>query len=154
MAESDEPRVIKRYANRKLYDTVDRRFTSVARIGELIDDGATIVVLDHETSADRTDEVLSQILGRRAKERSSSGGGLLSELLRTPTDTARAVIDAINDEPERDAKKKAEEAKAQESEQQQEEIRELRQQVSELTKAVSVLLQDRLNESEAPADPD
>ncbi len=75
----------KRYANRKLYDTVQRRFTSLARIRTLVREGADILVLDHGTGAHRTAETLIQALSRRRRHAEPDelpGVGLLSELIR------------------------------------------------------------------------
>ena len=56
-------RLIKRYANRKLYDTGSGELTSMRRIEELVRDGVDIRVVDHDTGEDMTSEVLVGILG-------------------------------------------------------------------------------------------
>jgi hypothetical protein len=83
------PRLIKRYANRKLYDTVQGGFTSLARIRTMVREGIEVVVLDHTTGADRTVETLSRTLSRR---RTANDPGdyeqpdvvRLAELIRSP----------------------------------------------------------------------
>jgi polyhydroxyalkanoate synthesis regulator protein len=83
------PRLIKRYANRKLYDTVQGGFTSLARIRTMVREGIEVVVLDHSTGADRTVETLSRTLSRR---RNADDPGdyeepdvvLLAKLIRSP----------------------------------------------------------------------
>jgi len=47
-------RLIKRYANRKLYDTGSGELTSMRRIEELVRDGIDIRVVDHDTGEDMT----------------------------------------------------------------------------------------------------
>jgi polyhydroxyalkanoate synthesis regulator protein len=83
------PRLIKRYANRKLYDTVQGGFTSLARIRTMVRDGIEVVVLDHSTGADRTVETLSRTLSRRrsaddATEYEEPDVVLLAKLIRAP----------------------------------------------------------------------
>ncbi|CDO20109.1 polyhydroxyalkanoate synthesis repressor PhaR [Mycolicibacterium mageritense DSM 44476 = CIP 104973] len=63
----DGDHVIKRYANRKLYDTVRRRFTTLDELAQLLESGVRVVVRDHNTGADRTDEVLAQVVSRQVK---------------------------------------------------------------------------------------
>jgi hypothetical protein len=93
------PRVIRRYANRKLYDTTERRFTSLAAILELVGSGVDVVVHDHDTGIDRTEVVLSQALTQVLTERvgPSDHGGLdsssvLTQLLRMPVWAARLAV--------------------------------------------------------------
>ena len=95
----DEPYVIKRYSNRKLYDSVRRRFTTLDEIAVLLDSGVRIVVRDHDVGTDRTDEVLAQLIRRRAQSRprtsSSGASSLLAELLRAPAEVAQSVVGGI-----------------------------------------------------------
>lgn len=83
-------RLIKRYANRKLYDTVERRFTSIGDIRDLVRGGGHVVVRDHSTGEDRTVEMLGQVLGR---EPGGSGLALnmLEELIRAPERFGQAL---------------------------------------------------------------
>ncbi len=86
-------RLIKRYANRKLYDTGSGELTSLRRIEELVRAGVDIRVVDHDTGEDMTSEVLVGILGN------SMGAGpiegdtlLLTSLIRTPDDLMAAMF--------------------------------------------------------------
>lgn len=171
----DDPRIIKRYANRKLYDTDLRQFTTLDDLSGLLDKGIRFVVRDHDSGDDRTDEVLAQVLGRRVRG-GSGGADLLSGLLRAPSQIAQQLMDEATGraateppEPETPAKpKKAKSAKSakkkagtgktktagsgtkgEEIERQQQEIAELRSQISELTAAVSLLVQERIDAHEA-----
>ncbi len=96
----DEPYLIKRYSNRKLYDSVRRRFTTLDEIAVLLDSGVRIVVRDHDVGTDRTDEVLAQLIRRRAQSRPrTSGSGassLLAELLRAPAEVAQSVVGGLS----------------------------------------------------------
>ena len=63
------PRVIRRYANRKLCDATEHRFTSLTAILELVGSGVDVLVHDHDTGIDRTEVVLSQALTQVLIER-------------------------------------------------------------------------------------
>lgn len=139
----DDEYVIKRYANRKLYDTVTRKFTSLDGLAGLLESGTRITVRDHDSGADRTNEVLAQVLGRRAKE-GTGGSNLLADLLGSPTGLLGALSPGSSSRDEDD------DATAEVIERQQAEIAELRSQVAQLTEAVSVLLQDKIDESVEP----
>ena len=66
-------RVIKRYSNRKLYDTAAKRYVTLDGIAELIRQGAEVRVIDHATGDDMTAQIQAQIIFEEEKR----GGGLL-----------------------------------------------------------------------------
>jgi polyhydroxyalkanoate synthesis repressor PhaR len=89
-------RLIKRYANRKLYDTGSGELTSMRRIEELVRDGVDIRVVDHDTGQDMTSEVLVGILGNSMHDGTIEGDKtLLLSLIRSPNDLLAAMV---NDE--------------------------------------------------------
>lgn len=55
-------RVVKRYANRKLYDTTTSRYVALDDIAGLIRSGEEVEVTDNETGADLTAVTLAQII--------------------------------------------------------------------------------------------
>ncbi len=61
-------RVIKRYSNRKLYDTEDKRYITLDQIAELVRDGQDIKVIENQTGQDLTTVTLSQILLEQEKK--------------------------------------------------------------------------------------
>jgi polyhydroxyalkanoate synthesis repressor PhaR len=71
-------RHIKKYANRKFYDTEDKRYVSLSDIASLVRAGEDVQVLDNQTGDDITGLVLSQILREQERE-----GGLLPRALLT-----------------------------------------------------------------------
>ena len=88
-----EPRLIKRYANRKLYDTGSGELTSMRRIEELVRDGLDIRVVDHDTGEDMTSEVLVGILGNSISDGTIEGDVLLlTSLIRSPDDLLAAMM--------------------------------------------------------------
>lgn len=62
MAELKAARLIKRYENRKLYDTVDKRYVSLAEIAGFVRAGEEVTVLENATGADITAETLAKII--------------------------------------------------------------------------------------------
>lgn len=100
--------LIKRYANRKLYNTETSRYITLKGIAELLDSGEEVRVLDNETGEDITkvalgqilvdterthvdapDNLLSQILGK--------GGDALYEALRKGVDDANVNFEEVQD---------------------------------------------------------
>lgn len=57
-----ETHVIKKYSNRKLYDTYTRRYVTLEVIADLLRDGHEVRVVDRNTGEDITAVTLSQIL--------------------------------------------------------------------------------------------
>ena len=69
--------LLKRYSNRKLYDTESRQYVTLDEIGEMIQQGQEIKVVDHENGADITALTLAQILLEQEKRI----GGMLPEAI-------------------------------------------------------------------------
>jgi len=67
MVEAEQIRVIKRYANRKLYDTRDSRYVTLDRIAELVRNGEEVKVLDNRSKNDLTKVTLAQIIYEEQK---------------------------------------------------------------------------------------
>ena len=57
-----EPHLIKKYANRKLYDTRTSRYVTLDEIATLVRDGHDIRVVDRDSGSDLTQVILSQIV--------------------------------------------------------------------------------------------
>lgn len=62
-------RVIKRYSNRKLYDTRDSRYVTLLQIAELVRAGEDVQILDNATKEDKTDVTLALIISEELKAR-------------------------------------------------------------------------------------
>jgi polyhydroxyalkanoate synthesis repressor PhaR len=73
--------LIKRYANRKLYNTQTSRYITLKGIAELIDAGEDVRVIDNETGEDITNVALSQILVDHERSNSAASRTMLSELI-------------------------------------------------------------------------
>lgn len=73
-----EPRIIKKYPNRRLYDTEESRYITLSEIRQLVQEDIPFQVIERKTQSDITTQVLLQVIG----ELESRGDGLLSpELL-------------------------------------------------------------------------
>jgi polyhydroxyalkanoate synthesis repressor PhaR len=71
--------VIKKYANRRLYDTSGSRYINLVDIAALVRNGKDLQVIDAKTGEDITRVTLTQIIVEDAKEQPT---GLPLELLR------------------------------------------------------------------------
>jgi polyhydroxyalkanoate synthesis repressor PhaR len=102
--------VIKRYPNRKLYDTKAKRYVTLEGIAELIRQGEDVAVVDHASGEDLTAVSLTQIIAEQEKKRSGflpeavltglvrAGGETLSTLRRSlalPLNLSRQVDEEI-----------------------------------------------------------
>jgi polyhydroxyalkanoate synthesis repressor PhaR len=67
-----KPIVIKKYENRRLYDTTNSRYINQDEVANLIRDGHEVQVLDAATGEDLTRLVLTQIIVEDAKGRDST----------------------------------------------------------------------------------
>ena len=66
-----EGRVIKRYANRKLYDTQHSRYVTLDQIAEMIRGGDDVKIIDNKTKEDLTSVTLAQIIFEEEKRQKS-----------------------------------------------------------------------------------
>ncbi|OLC18699.1 MAG: hypothetical protein AUH27_07610 [Chloroflexi bacterium 13_1_40CM_66_19] len=124
MTSAPERHLIKKYANRKLYDTRTSRYITLDQIAQLVRDGHEIKVVDRGNGGDLTQVTLSQIVLSEEKRGPSgivdAGGEMLHdrvgrrrEGLETMADDAieralrrlriptRRDIDRINDRLDR-----------------------------------------------------
>jgi polyhydroxyalkanoate synthesis repressor PhaR len=103
-------RTIKRYPNRKLYDTEAKQYITLEGIAALIRQGADVRVIDHTSGEDLTAVTLTQIILEQERKRDGflprtvltgliqAGGDTLSSLRRTlasPLELARHVDEEI-----------------------------------------------------------
>ena len=102
--------VIKRYPNRKLYNTEAKKYVTLAQIAHLIRDGQDVQVVDHSTGEDLTALTLTQVILEQERRQSGflpqtvltgliqAGGDRLSNLRRAlalPLELARHVDEEI-----------------------------------------------------------
>jgi polyhydroxyalkanoate synthesis repressor PhaR len=76
-------RIVKKYANRKLYDTTDKKYVAMDTVARLIKDGEEVTVIENHTGRNITAVVVSQILAREKTEIAPEiSSGVLIHLLR------------------------------------------------------------------------
>ena len=88
-----EPRTIKKYPNRRLYDTVESRYITLADIRRLVVERIDFVVIDKKSQSDITRSILLQVIA----EQEHDGEPLMScdflaQVIRSYGGATRAVI--------------------------------------------------------------
>ena len=74
---------IKKYANRKLYDTTDKKYVSMDSLSKLIRSGKEISIIDNETGEDLTASIVSRLIARnKGEDKKAVSSGLLIQLFR------------------------------------------------------------------------
>jgi polyhydroxyalkanoate synthesis repressor PhaR len=84
--------LIKRYANRKLYNTQTSRYITLKGISELLEEGEEVRVIDNETGEDITNVALSQILVDSEREGRRVPRSLLSDLFQRGGDVLYGAL--------------------------------------------------------------
>lgn len=80
---SDDPILIKKYGNRKLYDSSRSRYITLEEIAALIRQGKQVKVLDSTSQQDLTTVTLAQIILEEEKKRKNIfTGGFLHQLIQ------------------------------------------------------------------------
>jgi len=90
-------RTIKRYSNRKLYDTRQSRYVTLLQIAEMVRAGEDVQIIDNASKEDKTDVTLALIISEELKARPRAiplatlkalirhrGGKLLTQLRDSP----------------------------------------------------------------------
>jgi polyhydroxyalkanoate synthesis repressor PhaR len=82
-ATDDRPRrVIKRYSNRKLYDTKDSRYVTLLQIAEMVRGGEEVQIIDNNTKEDLTEVTLAQIIYEEQKQKASTSRNVPLQTLK------------------------------------------------------------------------
>jgi polyhydroxyalkanoate synthesis repressor PhaR len=79
-------RVIKRYSNRKLYDTKDSRYVTLLQIAEMVRTGEEVQIIDNNTKDDLTEVTLAQIIYEEQKNAKNVPLQTLKELIHQRTE--------------------------------------------------------------------
>jgi polyhydroxyalkanoate synthesis repressor PhaR len=106
-------RTIKRYSNRKLYDTRQSRYVTLLQIAEMVRAGEDVQIIDNASKEDKTDVTLALIISEELKARPRAiplatlkalirhrGGKLLTQLRESPIgrlmprDDASSMLDS------------------------------------------------------------
>jgi len=84
--------LIKRYANRKLYNTETSRYITLKGIADILEADQDVKVIDNESGEDITSVTLSQILVDTERDGRSVPGNLLSELFQRGGDVLYGAV--------------------------------------------------------------
>jgi polyhydroxyalkanoate synthesis repressor PhaR len=84
--------IIKRYPNRKLYNTEAKQYITLEGVADLIRSGAEVQVVDHASGEDLTALTLTQIILEQEKKQSGLlTNSFLTSLIRASSDRLSAV---------------------------------------------------------------
>jgi len=89
---NNEAKVIKRYSNRKLYDTVESRYVTLDEIAGMIKRGLEVKVIDNRSKEDLTSVTLAQIIFEEEKKKNQMPLALLREIIRRPGESISGFI--------------------------------------------------------------
>ncbi len=94
--------VIKRYSNRKLYDTEAKRYITLEGLADLIREGAEVHITDHETGEDITALILAQtVFDLEKRLKAGLPGTVLTNLIRAGSGTLSQLRDPLTPEDTR-----------------------------------------------------
>jgi len=79
----NEPRIIKKYPNRRLYDTVESRYITLADIRRLVVDKTEFVVIDKKSQEDITRIILLQVIAEQEQGEPLMSQDFLAQIIRS-----------------------------------------------------------------------
>ena len=90
-------RVIKRYSNRKLYDTRDSRYVTLLQIAEMVRLGEDVQIIDNTTKEDKTEVTLALAISEELKAKPRSVPlGTLRNLIQ---ERGEKILTSLRDGP-------------------------------------------------------
>lgn len=94
MTKSDNPTVVKKYANRRLYHTGTSAYVTLEELGEMVKQGEDFIVVDAKTGEDITHSVLTQIIFEEESKGTQSllPINFLRQLIRFYGDSMQAFV--------------------------------------------------------------
>jgi polyhydroxyalkanoate synthesis repressor PhaR len=87
-----EARIIKRYSNRKLYDTSTSRYVTLNEIAGLIKAGVDVRIIENSTKEDITSVTLAQIIMEEEKSLGDSHVNVLRKIIQSGGETISGFI--------------------------------------------------------------
>lgn len=112
MTTTKKNRIIKRYQNRKLYDTNASRYVTLDDIAVLIREGEDVQIIDNQNQDDLTSVTLTQIIFEQEKKKKSllplatlrgiiqSGGEKIVDFVQSSIETGVSSISHARDQAE------------------------------------------------------
>jgi polyhydroxyalkanoate synthesis repressor PhaR len=88
-----DARTIKKYPNRRLYDTVESRYITLADIRRLVVERIDFVVIDKKSQSDITRSILLQVIAEQEHDGEPlMSRDFLSQVIRSYGGTTRAMV--------------------------------------------------------------
>jgi len=88
-----EPRVIKKYPNRRLYDTAESRYITLADVRRLVVEHIDFVVIDKKNQQDITRSILLQVIAEQEHSAQPMlSREFLSQVIRNHAEHAHGVV--------------------------------------------------------------
>jgi polyhydroxyalkanoate synthesis repressor PhaR len=109
------PRLIKRYGNRKMYDTQESRYVTLDNVAELVRGGEDLRIIDNDTGEDLTAVTFAQVIFEEAKRTNGflglpvlrriiqQGGAAVQEILSS-VDRGREALGNVRELAEKGVK--------------------------------------------------
>lgn len=91
--EQESLKLIKRYANRKLYDTEESRYVTLDEIAEMVKNGVELQIVDNRSKEDLTSVTLAQIIFEEEKRQGQMPLSLMKRIIQG----GNLVTDFISD---------------------------------------------------------
>jgi polyhydroxyalkanoate synthesis repressor PhaR len=85
-------RVVKKYPNRRLYDTVESRYITLADIRRLVMDKVDFVVIDKKSQEDITRSILLQVIADQEHAEPLMSQDFLSQVIRSYGGAMQSVV--------------------------------------------------------------
>src|SRR6202140_3541085 len=94
MAKSDQPTTIKKYANRRLYNTGTSAYVTLEDLATMVKDGENFVVFDAKSGEEITRSVLAQIIFEQENKEGQSllPIAFLRQLIRFYGDSMQMMV--------------------------------------------------------------
>jgi polyhydroxyalkanoate synthesis repressor PhaR len=86
------PKVIKRYANRKLYDTAESKYVTLEGIAGMVKQGVEVRIVDNRSKEDLTSVTLAQVILEEERKRSRMPLDVLRDIIRNGGESISAFI--------------------------------------------------------------
>jgi polyhydroxyalkanoate synthesis repressor PhaR len=87
------PKIIKRYSNRKLYDTSRSKYVTLDEIARMVKAGDDVRIIDNESKEDLTSVTLTQIIHEREKAAKSMPLEVLRSIIQSSGETLNTLLD-------------------------------------------------------------
>ena len=129
-------KLIKRYSNRKLYDTERSSYVTLEEISHMVREGAELRIVDNKSGEDITSVTLAQIVfEQEKKDKRTLPMQALRDMIRSPSDFISRISRDVTDMRE-DAKSQVEKVKRTAAQQQAEVVAPVREFLDSIPRAL------------------